>query len=1034
VGVLKEADRPHRSASQPKAGSATPSRRVEQLRALLASASDMIFRMSPDWSEMSLLDVSGAPQHDPQPTREWINEHVAPQDRAAVFETIESGTASRKAFEFEHRMLRHDGSVAWVHTQAVPVLDENDDLLEWFGLAVDVTDRKNAEDALRESEERQAFLGELGDALAPLINPADIHAVAARLVGTKLGASHAEYMEIDEETGLGVIYADYVRPGFSHTIGTHPLADHCHWSEALRLGPVVIPDTSESSWLTAEMREDLLGDRVRAVIVAPVLEGHAVRSAFCVATSEPRQWTPLELSFVQIAAERTWASTLSARSEMQHAESLRRTSLHKDLLAAVASSLDPRRLSEQVLQTAQASLGLHSGAVYLVDERDGRPHAIADVGYERQQIGMPLDSTSIVGKAIATGEVQLAGAEAASESEGTASAASPIVFRWAALPIVSQGCCIGAVALGFIGHRPFDTEEIDLYTVVSTTLALGLENARLYAEAERARQQATDLIRHAPTGIYEVSFDPPKFLSVNDAMTVLTGYSREELLTMSPREILEPESQTLLGERARAATAGEPLAEQVEYRVRRKDGRLMHVVLNVRPIRDENGRVSRAFVVGHDVTERIEAEAERQRILEAERRASRLAAALNEVNEILLSTLTVDEMLERIVEDSAAAVGARAAIAAEVSGGELVIRHATGFPDEVLGSRYPLSAFPAVARAVEERRPQFIANAMTDAESNRQFAKRYGDQSFMTLPLITSGKVVGTLSYTYDAPQSFDERDAEFASRLSLALSLALEGARHFEAEQLIADRLQEALLELPDRVRGVEFAHAYHSATERARVGGDFYDVFELHDGKLGVVIGDVAGKGLDAAVLTSMVKNTIRAHASERGKTAAHVLELTNEVIFRATPSESFVTVFFGILDCRDGRLTYANAGHTASAIVRARSGVGLLTPTGPLLGAFDSVQYGQGAAEIDLNDLLFLYTDGVTEARRGRELYGEARLIQCLEAEAGKTSEEVIEDVISDVFSFTNNLLRDDLAMLALRRVESIEDGPQQGKLDI
>jgi len=159
-----------------------------------------------------------------------------------------------------------------------------------------------------------------------------------------------------------------------------------------------------------------------------------------------------------------------------------------------------------------------------------------------------------------------------------------------------------------------------------------------------------------------------------------------------------------------------------------------------------------------------------------------------------------------------------------------------------------------------------------------------------------------------------------------------------------------------------------------------DFYDIFELSNDHVGITIGDVAGKGLDAAVLTSLVKNTIRAHAGEKGKTSARILALTNDVVYRSTSTEAFTTVFFAILDRRDGRLSYANAGHTTAAIVGEDGSLSRLSATGPILGAFDNAEFGQSDACLETDELLFLYTDGLTEARRDRDQYGQERVFAC------------------------------------------------------
>jgi len=248
-----------------------------------------------------------------------------------------------------------------------------------------------------------------------------------------------------------------------------------------------------------------------------------------------------------------------------------------------------------------------------------------------------------------------------------------------------------------------------------------------------------------------------------------------------------------------------------------------------------------------------------------------------------------------------------------------------------------------------------------------------------------------------------------------------------------IADQLQEALLTMPEQVPGIELAQAYRPASDAARVGGDFYDVFELHYGQVAIVIGDVAGKGLDAAVLTSMIRHTLRAHAFERGKTPAQICALTNELVCAATHDDTFATVFFGILDCRDGRLVYVNAGHT-TALLRRRDGLTRLPVTGPLLGAFDGVGFEQAETHLEPGELLFLYTDGLTDARGEGQFYGEERLFGLLNGSGDRSARQIVDDVLGDITAFSGGRLRDDLAVLAVRRLEQGATEPRQQKLRV
>lgn len=398
---------------------------------------------------------------------------------------------------------------------------------------------------------------------------------------------------------------------------------------------------------------------------------------------------------------------------------------------------------------------------------------------------------------------------------------------------------------------------------------------------------------------------------------------------------------------------------------------------------------------------------------------ARLSEALARVNEILLSALTVESVIARLVGEVSEIAGADKSLVIDVRGGAYTITHVRNVAEDMIGVARDASYYPAFAGAASTGAPVLIEDNWNDPRTNKEFVVPHDLRAFQLLPMKTQGVVTNVLAFAYSSPQVFDGDDYRSAARMSSAMSVALNNARLYENEHLIADRLQDALLAMPERVEGIEFAHAYSSSTQASRVGGDFYDVFSLDRDHVGITIGDVAGKGLDAAVLTSLAKNTIRAHANERGKTPSRILALANDIVFRATPDESFVTLFFGILDIRDGHLLYANAGHPAPVAIGP---TGVLTPlpaTGLILGAFESLVFDEAAVELGPDAVLFLYTDGLTEARRDGAFYGEERLRSLLSTLCDRGPNEAVETVLANVLEYSDGALRDDLALLAIRR---------------
>lgn len=301
-------------------------------------------------------------------------------------------------------------------------------------------------------------------------------------------------------------------------------------------------------------------------------------------------------------------------------------------------------------------------------------------------------------------------------------------------------------------------------------------------------------------------------------------------------------------------------------------------------------------------------------------------------------------------------------------------------------------------------------------------ALSHGIESLAEIPLERAGRPFGVLGIS--APEvaqwKVGGREIALLRAFGNEVTTVLENARLYENERFIADTLQQSLLTIPERVPGLTFSDSYSAATQTARVGGDFYDIFEL-DERVGIVMGDVAGHGLDAAVLTSLVKNAVRAHADEPGKSPAEVVELTNELIVKESRPDAFVTLFVAELERSSGRFTYCNAGHTTAALMRTDGSVESLPSTSMLVGAFSGVTFEQITIDMGVGDTLVLYTDGLTEARRKRELYGETRLFDLLRGLETREPGVVLRAMIDEVLDYTGGELSDDLAVLTVQRCE-------------
>jgi sigma-B regulation protein RsbU (phosphoserine phosphatase) len=213
-----------------------------------------------------------------------------------------------------------------------------------------------------------------------------------------------------------------------------------------------------------------------------------------------------------------------------------------------------------------------------------------------------------------------------------------------------------------------------------------------------------------------------------------------------------------------------------------------------------------------------------------------------------------------------------------------------------------------------------------------------------------------------------------------------------------------------------VEVGHVYQSAA-RVDVGGDVYDFLRLDDGRLAVVLGDVTGKGIQAAADMAMAKFSFRALARTHPE-PADFLASANEVVVDEIETGKFITMLYVLLDADAGTVASASAGHPAARVVTAEGEVGELGGHGLALGIDSDQEYSVAQTALAPGTTVVLYTDGVLEARRDGELYGEERLDDLLRRRAGLPPQELAEAILADCKSFAGGELSDDCAVVCLR----------------
>jgi anti-anti-sigma factor len=655
------------------------------------------------------------------------------------------------------------------------------------------------------------------------------------------------------------------------------------------------------------------------------------------------------------------------------------------------------------------------------------------------------------------------------------------------VPVTAGGEVIGLFAAGVEGPRRWDDDDLRLASLIADRTGIAIRNAEQYAaevaaraEAQTARHQfalladasrlllasgldftstlATVARLAVPAmgeacavyvlegrGIQAVSLGPSRGSGTEGSEGLQHRRSRQHVPPGMAR-VFETGQAKLYAQLPEGQC--QAVAEDEDLLPFRGRGRIsaMLVPLRVRhrvigAIRFMSAAEHRRYdlsdlMTAQELAQRAALAIENARLYEAElatrRAAERLTGRIGRLQVVtarLAEALTVVEVARVLVEDGVAALGAKAALVALLTpdGSAIEVVRAVGYPGEVEGRRLPLGApmpGPVVART---RAPLFVPSREALLERFPALRDAPGplpEGARGMLPLLAGGETLGALTFVFPEPAELSDEDKAFMLTLATLGGQSLERSRRYEVEHRVAETLQRALLpaRLPE-LPGVRFDAAYRPGSQESEVGGDWYDAFALPDGTIGVSIGDVAGRGLDAAVLMGQLRQSIRSAALIDPNPAA-VLEHASGVL-RENGRGRMATALFGVLDPVPLAFTFASAGHPPPLLATPRGEVQSLAGSGLPLGMSGPVRTTVGVS-LPPGALLVMYTDGLVEVRRNFA-EGEAALRAAVRSQAASAaSEEPAQALLAALLGPVRP--RDDAAVLivsiapALERFES------------
>ncbi len=488
---------------------------------------------------------------------------------------------------------------------------------------------------------------------------------------------------------------------------------------------------------------------------------------------------------------------------------------------------------------------------------------------------------------------------------------------------------------------------------------------------------------------------------VNDRWVAYTGNDVNATRDGGWRQAVQPDQEAAVLERWRASLeTGDPFAAELRLR-EGKTARYRWYLVNAVPVRGRRGEILAWIGTCTDV--------------DAQKRLEERDAFLARAGERLGASLDVTATVAAIRSSLIPVLAERTWVALLDEDGRYVVAGmgSTDLKEELdtrrwIGVPFQPVLHDAVARVVAGGEPLVL-----DAPDRfpDPWLRELPAGAAMIAPLVSGDVVIGALALGRSNARAYDAEDVGLVRELARRAALSLDHARLYERERTTADALQRAMLpaqlpQLPD----ISFSASYSAASESQRVGGDFYDAFELPDGRVALTIGDVTGHGLEAAVIMGEIRQGLRAASFESAEPAA-ILDRANR-LFVASGRSVFVTAIFGILDPATGRFVYATAGHP-SPLVAVNGTVLRLSASGLPIGLRDD-EGVDFALQLHAPVTIVLFTDGLIEFGRDIEA-GERRIEEAVRTLAGEPIDHLAGALMKAVLG--EDEPTDDVAILTL-----------------
>jgi anti-anti-sigma factor len=553
------------------------------------------------------------------------------------------------------------------------------------------------------------------------------------------------------------------------------------------------------------------------------------------------------------------------------------------------------------------------------------------------------------------------------------------------VPLRKDGRFVAAMAVHHATPRAWTAAEVDLLTTVVARCWESLQRAHALAAVRESEQRYRLLVERASDGIWLADADG-RYIEANPAACELLGYTREQLLKLNVRDLAHPDDGDRLAALIERMGAGDPVTEV--WRLRRSDGGYVPVELSMRAA--GHGRLQS---VGRDITARLRAEAERERLLQRTRESNRRLRLLQDATAALSAATTSAAVVEVIL---------RHTVELEPAGTAVVLRHG-----DRLDPVAEKGAVPALPASAGDDHPLAAAFRTGDLQWGA---------AVLVVPLVLSGCAIGAVGMWFDGdPPGMTDGERAATTAIAGQCAQALDRARLHEAEHEVADVLQRSLLpsRLPVLPR-LAAAARYTPAARHARSGGDWYDLIPVDGTRVALVVGDVVGHGPAAAAVMGQLRSALAAQLLD-GHSPAAALERLDRFAARVAGATGSTCACL-THDSATGELRWALAGHPPVLLVDGAGSRFLAGGAGTALGVPGRPPYVEAGTTVAPGASAVLYTDGLVERRGERIDTGLERLAAAAAGLADLGPDALVAALAAAVVDGAGPA--DDIALLVVR----------------